>query len=149
MGGGNFRRPAAVPEATARAPPALLDLHTTRRRRIRIALLTIFCLLFQQMAVAAYVCTLEAGPGSAVRVADCHQPVPERTELPDPVCAKHCAPDTATSAEARVLSVPAAVLPPLLHLPVLVGPGGDEVRLADASPAPDPPPRLRYARLLI
>lgn len=126
-------------------------MRLSRRRRIQLVVLTIFCLLFQQVAVAAYVCTLDTAPAPGPRIADCHQPPADEPAAPlDALCAKHCAPDTATSAEARSMGVPLPALPPPLYLPVLLA--GDASVGPHAAERPDarhPPPQLRYTRLLI
>lgn len=119
----------------------------SRRHRLQLAALTVFCLLFQHMAVAAYACTMAMPVAAAT---GCHAD-PDGAPGPDPVCAKHCAPDTATAAESRSGSVPALALPPALHpLRVSLPPACSGIAAVAVTPhAAAPPPGLQYARLLI
>ena len=118
--------------------------------RQRIALVVILCLLFQQLALAAYACPMEQMPAEmsamAVRCADMGMP---RDEDNPALCAKHCAPDVTTAADEARLSVP-ALLPPLAFAPVLATPVA-HVAVQAETPigGSDPPPRLRFCSLLI
>lgn len=119
-----------------------------RRHRARIALFAIACLLLQQLAVAAVVCEV-ALPTVEAPATRCHEAQGARADEPDALCSKHCAPDTATGAEARTVGVPA--LPPV-PFPSLTTPV-----LADSLPGTSPgkphstapPATLQHARLLI
>lgn len=131
----------------------------SRRRRLLWAGVVLFCLLFQQLAMAAYVCTLPATSAPTVSVmADCagmnmgkasHDST--AGHVSDPRCTEHCANHVPTTPDAR-----APVVPPLL-LPADFADVAKAV--AHASPReplpnpelypPDPPPSLRFCSLLI
>jgi hypothetical protein len=79
----------------------------TRQRRF-IALLALLGLLFQQVAMAAYVCPIEQS-GTTVDVSNlpsCHEAGSDRIR-----CQTHCHPQPASFDQAPVLTVPAAILP--------------------------------------
>lgn len=123
-----------------------------RKKRLRIAVLTVFCLLFQQVAVAAYACAMEMSP--ATSVPECHPRGDDGADADDapkadPLCEKHCSPDASTQAEARSTSVPALGLPPIQFLPVASPMGERRREHCRASHGPAPPPELAYTRLLI
>jgi hypothetical protein len=121
----------------------------SRRRRARIAAVAVCCLLFQQLALAAYVCAMEQEPPRATDLAGCH-PVDAGTPA-DPLCIKHCDPDASTGAEVRTASVPPLALPAEAALPlrahavVLRRAAMEEV----AATAHSPPPLLAFSHLLI
>ncbi|NZA24827.1 hypothetical protein H0E84_00360 [Luteimonas sp. SJ-92] len=121
------------------------------RRRLRIATLAIFCLLFQQLAMAAYACTMSAAAPEPVAVtADCAKMGPPQAEDNPVLCARHCAPEHATTADTAKLSVPPLAIPPLaydLHVAVPVAHAAADAAVPLA--CVDPPPRLRYCTLLI
>ncbi|MGH8077965.1 MAG: hypothetical protein ACREPE_11660 [Lysobacter sp.] len=121
------------------------------RHRLRIALLVILCLLFQQLALAAYACPLEQMPAEMTAMAeDCAEMGMEQVQDNPALCAKHCAPDLSTAADHAKLAVPALALPPLEFAPVLVTPVSHVAVQADTPIArSDPPPRLRFCSLLI
>jgi len=88
-------------------------LHRRHRRHRRwIALIALFGLLFQQLAMAAYVCPLERGGVATVDATS--QMVP--CQLPDPTdktrCQQHCHPLTQTTDHATPPPVAPALLPP-------------------------------------
>lgn len=76
------------------------------RRRQWIALLAVFGLLFQQLAMAAYVCPQEwTAPSTAMLAVDlppCHEP--EDSDLAR--CQEHCHPSSALSEQVLGLGVP-------------------------------------------
>lgn len=120
----------------------------SRRKRLRIVVLAVFCLLFQQLAVASYVCPVELP--QATEISNCDSGDHSPSEAVDPLCAKHCDPDASTQAEARSVNVPALALPPVQFLPV-ASPVG-ESRFGDGAASicgSAPPPELAYTRLLI
>lgn len=121
------------------------------RHRMRIAILVIVCLLFQQTALAAYLCPMEQMPSeTAAMTAHCADMGMAQKQDNPALCEKHCSPDVTVSADAAKLSVPPLALPPLVLAPVYVPPVS---QVAVQSEAPiarsDPPPRLRYCSLLI
>jgi hypothetical protein len=121
------------------------------RHRIRLALVVILCLLFQQMALAAYACPIEQMPPDMAAMAKhCAGMGMQQAQDNPALCAKHCAPDLATVADHVQLSVPALMLPPPGFAPVLVTPVTHvAVKAVVPIALSDPPPRLRYCSLLI
>lgn len=121
------------------------------RRRLHIALVAILCLLFQQLAVAAYACPLQQAPPEPAPVsAHCAGMDMQAAEASPALCGKHCAPDAATPADQAKLSVPALPLPPLMFAPAVAS-RADRVAACATVPLErsDPPPRLRFCSLLI
>ena len=122
-----------------------------RRHRLRIALTVILCLLFQQIAVAAYACTIPDMPPDAVAMTgDCSSMDMEVVQEAPALCATHCSPDHAVTADLAAPHVPPLALPSLFFAPVLASP---RAQIAVAAHRPidhsGPPPRLRYCSLLI
>lgn len=117
-----------------------------------------FCLLFQQLAMAAYVCTLPTQSAAMAMTGDCaemgmaapasHAP---GTHAVDPRCTEHCADHTSAVPDARVPTLPPLLLP--TDWPALTATLSDcpeRVALPDPSLLrPDPPPSLRFCTLLI
>ena len=133
--------------------------HISRRRRVLWTGVVLFCLLFQQLAMAAYVCTLPTVPTNVVMTGDCAAMDRSSKATPptshqlgaDPRCVEHCAGNAASVHDASLPTVPplllASISPTLLgtiaHAP-------DQVALPDtALHRPDPPPTLRFCSLLI
>lgn len=121
------------------------------RQRLRIALLVISCLLFQQAALAAYFCPMEQMPAQISAMAEhCDGMGVEQARDNLALCAKHCNPDHAATADAAKLSVPPLALPALAFASMLVQPALREPGRVDVPIArSDPPPRLQYCSLLI
>lgn len=121
----------------------------SRRHRARIAAVTVFCLLFQQLALAAYACTMENDPSPAAAMVECHTTQADASR--DPLCQKHCAPDSATAAEIRTAGVAPLALPPerVLPRPLHAVPVGDALRSRGVPSVHAPPDALAFARLLI
>ncbi len=119
-----------------------------KRQRLAMALLVVASLLFQQVAMAAYACTMTQVQANAVAMsADCAAMTTPASSTA--VCEKHCSPDP-TFANGQTIPVPPALaLPPVVHDLVLF----QASRTVAVSNVPlerfDPPPRLRYCRLLI
>jgi hypothetical protein len=82
-----------------------------RRHRRWIALIALLGLLFQQLAMAAYVCPLEPGrvarASAATQMAPCQSP--DTTDKAR--CQQHCHPLAQTADHAPALTVPPALLP--------------------------------------
>nr|WP_063574146.1 hypothetical protein [Luteibacter rhizovicinus] len=131
----------------------------SRRRRALSIGLVMFCLLFQQLAMAAYVCTLPTQPTAMVMAGGCadmamaaaptsHAP---SMHSADPRCAEHCADHTSAVPDARVPTLPPLLLP--ADWPVLTATLSDcPERVALPDPTllrPEPPPSLRFCTLLI
>jgi hypothetical protein len=120
------------------------------RQRLRIAITVIFCLLFQQVAVAAYACPMEQMPPEMTAMAEhCAEMGMQQAEDNPVLCAKHCIPDRSTAADHSKLSVPVLLLPPAFA-PVLMTPLTHVSARAEIPiTRSDPPFRLRYCSLLI
>ncbi len=123
-----------------------------RRSRMRIAIAVIVCLLFQQVAMAAYACTMVRTPIATVAMdEDCADMgmAKDIAEEATALCAKLCSPDRSVAADHAVLGVPPLALPVAFDL-VLATPAAREAPTQDVSiDRSDPPPRLRYCSLLI
>lgn len=127
-----------------------MKLARLRQRRFmaRCALVLLLSLLFQQAALAAYLCPVEQEPPAAtMSMAHCEEMPPAAGT---PLCTKHCNPDTPTTPDIRVGHVPPLLLPPLrfASAELLVIP---ESRVCASVPLvrSDPPPTLRFCSLLI
>ena len=104
-------------------------------------------LLFQQVAVAAFVCP---GPAPAPMMADCAamQAMPQ-SPAPAPLCEKHCSPDQTLPSDAAISQVLAPAIAPMAYALVVA------VHTAPSAPGTPhailrwAPPRTRYCRLLI
>lgn len=128
---------------------------TTRRRLIWLVTLL---MLWQQTALAAYVCPTvpEATPAAALMTSmpgmdgGCarNQDAPA-----NPLCQKHCTPDHATQVEAHTAAVPLSVLPAMpsmLMTPAVVAlPSNRALQRAGHLRAPPPPLMLLFCSLLI
>lgn len=121
------------------------------RKRLRIACVVIFCLLFEQLALASYLCPTEQMPAEMAAMAEhcAEMGMPKAQDNPI-LCAKHCNPDQGVATDSAKLSVPALAITPLAYPLVLAEPIShvavqSEVFVAGA----DPPPRLRFCSLLI
>ncbi len=121
------------------------------RRRSRMALLLVVSLLFQQLSMVAYACAVVQMPAEpAAMVEPCAgMGMPQAPDSPA-LCEKHCNPDLATTGDHVKLGVPALALPPPVHDPLLVQTPSVACHASMvALERSDPPPRLRYCRLLI
>ena len=121
------------------------------RHRLRIALVVILCLLFQQVALAAYACPMEQMPPEMTAMAEHCAEMGMQPDQDNPtLCSKHCSPDFSTLTDHVKVSVPALMLPPVAFAPVLVTPVTHVAVQAEIPIArSDPPPRLRFCSLLI
>ena len=126
-----------------------MNRHTSQR--FRIVLVMVFCLLFQQAALAAYLCPLEQMPAETSAMArHCAEMGMAQKQDNPALCQKHCSPDHSVAADAVKLSVPPLALPPAILAPVYVQPISHVAVQADVAIArSDPPPRLRFCSLLI
>lgn len=90
-------------------------LRLRRRVRLRIALLAIIALLFQQTALASYVCSLPAMPtGDTAMMEHCdHMPMAQTPNDPA-LCAAHCAQTPLSVPSVSSPQVPPLVLPAIL-----------------------------------
>ena len=113
--------------------------------------MVVFCLLFQQMALATYLCPPVSEPVVAAAMAGhCDDMDMKQVRENPALCDKHCNPDRVVVADAAKLSVPPLALPPpSLSLVSAVPP----VHVAAHANVPAvrmrPPPRLLFCTLLI
>ena len=121
------------------------------RHRLRIALMALLCMLFQQAALAAYLCPVEQVPARVSAMeGHCAQMDMAQVQTNPALCDKHCNPDHQIVTDAGSLSVPALAMPVSVFASVLA-PTVSQTALHTEVPIPrsDPPPRLRYCSLLI
>jgi hypothetical protein len=121
------------------------------RHRLQIAVLAIVCLLFQQAALAAYLCPIEQMPAETMAMSEhCAEMGMAQQQDNPALCQKHCNPDHSFAPDTVKLSVPPLALPPPALTSVDVQPVS---RVAIQTDVPiarsDPPPRLRFCSLLI
>ncbi len=122
------------------------------RHRFRITLAVILCLLFQQVAMAAYACSAERVPVQVAAMArDCAGMSTAHTRDNPVLCEKHCAPDKTLLTDHASPMVPELALPPVVFDSVLSQSRLGAALLGMHVPvdAFDPPPRLRFCSLLI
>jgi len=133
-------------------------LHISRRRRVLWTGIALFCLLFQQLAMAAYVCALPTRTADTVMTGDCAAmgmgsagKASFQHQSPDARCAEHCAGNATSAHDVRLPAVQPLLLPPAS--PMLLGTIAhtpEQAHLPDATLLrPDPPPTLRFCSLLI
>ena len=84
-----------------------------RRHRRWIALIALLGLLFQQLAMATYVCPIEQTGTVAMGMPSCH---PSGSTGDRARCHTHCHPLVAASDHPPIQTVPAAILPPTTWL---------------------------------
>lgn len=121
------------------------------RQRLKIVLVMVFCLLFQQAALAAYLCPLEKMPAETSAMAEhCAEMGMDQAQDNPALCQKHCAPDVLVASDHASPTVPPLALAPPMHALVLAQPISHVTVQAEVPIAPsDPPPRLRFCSLLI
>ena len=133
--------------------------HISRRRRVLWTGIVLFCLLFQQSAMAAYVCTLVTTPVDIVMAGDCAgmdgasaEAAAANDASTDPRCAQHCGGHTLSVHDASAPTVP-ALLPDGASLTLLATAAHanqQQVALPNiALLRPDRPPTLRFCSLQI
>lgn len=135
----------------------------TRRRLIWLVALL---LLWQQVALAAYVCqavpeqAVSETMGQVTAMTAMDSMVAMGDSCPDmhghpvsPLCQKHCAPDQATQVDARTTSVPlsalTAVPPTLMSVNIVALQSDRTLARLDHRRTPPPIPRLLFCSLLI
>jgi hypothetical protein len=123
-----------------------------KRQRVRLSLLVLASLLFQHVALAAYVCAPApvTPPSMPAGMEHCAAMAAAPVATPPPaLCEKHCAPDQTLVSDSAALHVPALAAAPIFLL-VLDEPGAHALQRPEVPIArSDPPPRLRYCSLLI
>lgn len=106
-----------------------------------IALLS---LLFQQLAMAAYVCPQDIVPTQARVQPPCH------ADPTDPRCSEHCNPHQQVAGDLTPLTVPMAMIPPSwTWVPTLNVGRVHPARRFERSSVDGPPFQIRYCSLLI
>lgn len=120
------------------------------RLRLRIALGLVLCLLFQQVAMAAYACAGDMPPDPVAMAEDCAEMGMAVAQEAPALCAEHCSPELPLTPDAGGLQVPALALPPtLFDEPAAQAPAAWGHGPAVPILRSDPPPRLLYCSLLI
>ena len=121
-----------------------------QRHRTRVSWLVLFVLLFQQLAMSAYACTLTKPASEPVAVMANCPGMPMPASHSSPLCEKHCHPDHATASPLLAITVPPLALPPpsfdLMSSPLaLIDRRYIDVPISRS----DPPPLLRFCSLQI
>jgi hypothetical protein len=118
---------------------------------MRVALMAIFCLLAQQVALAAYLCPVDSTRVEMSAVAGgCVGMNMAHVQSDLGLCAKHCHPDQTAATDAAKLSVPPLALPSPMYFASGLQPLSPIATCNDVPIArSDPPPRLQYCSLLI
>lgn len=132
-------------------------LRITRRTRLRLVMLAVLSLFFQQMALASYLCSpVDMPTGSTAMSMHCQgMPMAQRqapAKAASALCVQHCSHQVASTQDVNLPNVPPLLLPAMLPaapawvaLPVI-----RTVRARAAMRrAPGLPPALRYRVLLI
>lgn len=117
----------------------------------RLAWVALLALMFQQAALAAYVCPIsESAPKPTTVLADC-----ESMAMPDPdapaLCEQHCQRDHVTHPDLKAPQVPSLALPPL-HFTltsVMLPPAQAQYYEDIPTCRSDPPPAQRFCSLQI
>lgn len=117
----------------------------------RICRLLLLCLAFQNVAVAAHACPVQAEPGAEAALRHCVDgaTAASTANTDSTLCAQHCVPERATGAAHADLQVPLAWLPELPPMAVVDHQSPPDACRATAAVTPPPPIRTRYCSLLI
>lgn len=126
----------------------------TRRMRLRLALLAVVALLFQQTALAAYACSLADVPAAnAAMTMHCEGMSMAQAEQLPALCSAHCAHQPATAPDLHAPTVPPLLMPALLPaspLALTALPGISAQNASDGAwRLSGIPPALRFRVLLI
>lgn len=148
-----------VIQGRLRIMPRRFRLRCATRRRL-IWLVTLL-MVWQQVALAAYVCpmvperadgmtTMASADPMAAMDANCAD---MQRSVSTPLCQKHCTPDHATQVDVRAPSVPLnalAPMPPMLISVALVARQSDRtLAWRNHQRTPPPTPRVLFCSLLI
>lgn len=124
-----------------------------RRTRLRLTLLAVLSLLFQQVALASYACSAADMPAMDAAMSTHCDGMPMAQDQQNPaLCPVHCADQALATQDAHAPTVPPLLLPALLPAPVVL------VTLPAARTAHERtsalrlssiPPALRFRVLLI
>ncbi|HMM67068.1 MAG TPA: hypothetical protein PKC03_09020 [Dokdonella sp.] len=117
--------------------------------RLALALLTTFCLLFQQAAVAASACVMDGSRAGSTSMSEACAGMDMARDAPA-LCRSHCVPDVGFVPDTRFPPLDFILLPtPSLALLVVRDPPGRAAPAITPVHRSDPPARLRFCRLLI
>lgn len=163
---GDLRRAVTLPRLRPSRARSTLDLmfpalrqrpFARRRTRLRLTVLALLALLFQQAILTAYACQLPSQPqavaaASMATMPGCTSMQPDMPHHPADqhgLCTQHCAQQPSTQQDARLPSISALVLPPQ---PPFFGamplPPARSVLLNPQLALREPPPRPSCALLI-
>jgi hypothetical protein len=124
-----------------------------RRTRLRIVLLAVLALLFQQVALASYACSTVNMPVSNVGMtAHCDGMPMTHGQQNQALCPAHCAHQAVATQDAHAPTVPPLVMPALLPAPIVLATSPTTSSARDHAAAwrlSGIPPALRFRVLLI
>jgi len=128
--------------------------HPTRRVRLRLTLLAVVALLFQQTALAAYACSRADMPaGNMAVAAHCEGMPMTEAEHSTALCHAHCAQQAVSTQDMHAPTVPPLLMPALLpasSLMLMALPASHAPNARDAAwRLSGIPPALRFRVLLI
>ncbi len=142
-----------------RSMPRRFRLRCATRRRL-IWLMTLL-MVWQQVALAAYVCPMVPERAGGMTTMASTDPIAGMdADCPDihravsaPLCQKHCVPDHATQVDARAPSVPLNALAPLspmlMSVALLARQSDRTLAWRNHQRTPPPTPRVLFCSLLI
>jgi hypothetical protein len=124
-----------------------------RRTRLRLVLLAVLALLFQQIALASYACTTVKIPVSNMGMtAHCDGMPMTHGQQNQALCPAHCAHQALTTQDAHAPTVPPLVMPALLPAPIVLETSPATYAAREHTAAwrlSGIPPALRFRVLLI
>lgn len=125
----------------------------TRRVRLRLVLLAVLSLLFQQVALASYACSTVGMPALNVGMtAHCDGMPMTHGEQNQALCPAHCAHQAVATQDAHAPTVPPLVMPVLLPAPIVLATSPATYAAREHTAAwrlSGIPPALRFRVLLI
>jgi hypothetical protein len=122
-------------------------LHRRVHKRLT-AVIAVFALLFAQMALASYLCPVQAESMDMAQMMDASVPCEGMDESQPALCHEHCAEEGAT---AETLQLPASAAPALVRLlvlPVVYASEPERPLPSGATPTGQPPPRPLFLSTL-
>lgn len=132
--------------------PMIFGRHTSRRTRLRLALLASIALLLQQLTFAAYACVAPVAAAPTAMGADCEgMSMPMPAVGNDALCGHYCAQPTTQVPDVRTPTVPPMLLPAMLpDTTLLIALAPVAAPAYCAAPHPSPPPAtILYCTLQI
>lgn len=128
-------------------------MRPARRTRLRLVLLAVLSLLFQQVALAAYACSTADMPvASPGMTAHCDGMPMTQGEQNPALCPAHCAHQALALQDAHAPTVPPLLMPALLPAPIVLTTLPTAYTVHDHAAAwrlSGIPPALRFRVLLI